>query len=97
LTRSGQHETDRREYPALSVFAEPSKLGPYQILASIGASGMGEVYRARDTRLGRELAIKVSTEHFSERFERETRAIAALNHPKDNMSTIGKMRGTARS
>src|SRR5437588_1210444 len=56
-------------------------LGPYEILELVGAGGMGEVYRARDTRLGREVAIKVSTEQFSERFEREARAIAALNHP----------------
>jgi serine/threonine protein kinase len=58
-----------------------SKLGPYEILAPIGAGGMGEVYRARDTRLGREVAIKVSSAHFTERFEREAKAIAALNHP----------------
>jgi Tol biopolymer transport system component len=56
-------------------------LGPYEILASIGAGGMGEVYRARDTRLGRNVAIKISNENFSERFEREARSIAALNHP----------------
>jgi serine/threonine protein kinase len=58
-----------------------AKLGPYEIIALIGAGGMGEVYRARDTRLGRDVAIKVSHERFSERFEREARAIAALNHP----------------
>ncbi len=57
-----------------------SKLGPYEVLASIGAGGMGEVYRARDPRVGREVAIKVSAERFSERFEREARAIASLNH-----------------
>src|ERR1700734_3098796 len=57
------------------------KLGPYEILASIGAGGMGEVYRARDTRLNRDVAIKVSDAQFSERFEREAKAIAALNHP----------------
>jgi eukaryotic-like serine/threonine-protein kinase len=57
------------------------KLGPYEILAPIGAGGMGEVYRARDSRLGRDVAIKVSAERFSERFDREARAIAALNHP----------------
>ncbi|HYL37608.1 MAG TPA: protein kinase [Bryobacteraceae bacterium] len=56
------------------------RLGPYEILAPIGAGGMGEVYRARDTRLGRDVAIKVSKEQFSERFEREARAVAALNH-----------------
>ena len=57
------------------------KLGPYEILAAIGAGGMGEVYRARDSRLDREVAIKTSAERFNERFEREARAIAALNHP----------------
>jgi Tol biopolymer transport system component/tRNA A-37 threonylcarbamoyl transferase component Bud32 len=56
-------------------------LGPYEILAPIGAGGMGEVYKARDTRLDRLVAIKISKEKFSERFERETRSIAALNHP----------------
>lgn len=58
-----------------------SRLGPYEIVALIGAGGMGEVYRARDPRLGRDVAIKVSQDRFSERFEREARAIAALNHP----------------
>ena len=56
-------------------------LGPYEILSPLGAGGMGEVYRARDSRLNREVAIKVSAARFSERFEREARAIAALNHP----------------
>jgi serine/threonine protein kinase len=57
------------------------KLGPYQILAPIGAGGMGEVYRAKDPRLNRDVAIKVSASKFSERFEHEAKAIAALNHP----------------
>jgi serine/threonine protein kinase len=57
------------------------KLGPYEIVAPLGAGGMGEVYRARDPRLGRDVAIKVSAARFSERFEREARAVAALNHP----------------
>jgi serine/threonine protein kinase len=57
------------------------RLGPYEILTLIGAGGMGEVYKARDTRLGRDVAIKISAERFSERFEREARAVAALNHP----------------
>src|SRR6516225_9411809 len=56
-------------------------LGPYSILYQIGAGGMGAVYRARDPRMGREVAIKVSAERFSDRFEREVRAVAALNHP----------------
>src|ERR1700674_5332887 len=57
------------------------KLGPYEILALIGKGGMGEVYRAHDPRLKRDVAIKVSAAQFSERFAREARAIAALNHP----------------
>ena len=57
------------------------RLGPYEILSLIGAGGMGEVYKARDTRLDRVVAIKISREKFSERFEREARAVAALNHP----------------
>ena len=56
-------------------------LGPYEILAPIGAGGMGEVWKARDTRLDRIVALKVSKTEFSERFEREAHAIAALNHP----------------
>jgi len=66
--------------------APGDRLGPYEISASIGKGGMGEVYRAHDSRLGRDVAIKVSAEHFSERFEREARAIAALNHP--NICTL---------
>jgi serine/threonine protein kinase len=57
------------------------KLGPYEILALIGKGGMGEVYKAHDRRLKRDVAIKVSAAQFSERFEREARAIAALNRP----------------
>ena len=58
-----------------------SKLGPYEILAPIGAGGMGDVYKARDTRLNRTVAVKVCKEQFSERFHKEAEAIAALNHP----------------
>jgi serine/threonine protein kinase len=58
-----------------------TKLGPYEILASIGAGGMGEVWKARDTRLGRIVAIKKVKEQHSERFKQEARSIAALNHP----------------
>src|ERR1035441_4986113 len=57
-----------------------AKLGPYEIIAAIGRGGMGEVWKARDTRLDRIVAIKVSAAQFSERFEREAKAIAALNH-----------------
>jgi len=63
-----------------------TKLGPYEIIELIGAGGMGEVYRAVDTRLHRDVAIKVSAEAFSERFEREARVIASLNHP--NICTL---------
>jgi eukaryotic-like serine/threonine-protein kinase len=62
------------------------RLGPYEILASIGAGGMGEVYKARDPRLNRDVAIKVSNAEFSERFVHEARSIAALNHP--NICTL---------
>ena len=57
------------------------QFGRYEIEKPIGAGGMGEVFRARDTRLGRSVAIKTSRERFSDRFEREARAISALNHP----------------
>src|SRR5215469_7736692 len=64
-----------------------TRLGPYEILEPLGAGGMGEVYRARDTRLDRTVAIKILPEHLSSsaelraRFEREARAISVLNHP----------------
>lgn len=61
-------------------------LGHYQIVESIGRGGMGEVFRARDPRVGREVAIKISGEAFGERFSREAQAIAALNHP--NVCTL---------
>jgi eukaryotic-like serine/threonine-protein kinase len=57
-----------------------AKLGPYEIVVAIGKGGMGEVWKARDPRLGRDVAIKVSAQQFTDRFEREARAIAALNH-----------------
>ena len=58
-----------------------ARLGPYEILSPLGSGGMGDVYRARDSRLNRDVAIKTATAKFSERFEGEARAIAALNHP----------------
>ena len=64
-----------------------TRLGPYEIVAPLGAGGMGEVYRARDTKLGREVAIKVLPAAFTAdpdrlaRFEREARVLATLNHP----------------
>src|SRR5437868_5524948 len=63
---------------ALSV---GTRLGPYEILSPIGAGGMGEVYRARDTRLDRTVALKICSAQFSERFRHEAHAVAALNHP----------------
>ena len=69
------------------TIAAGTRLGPYEILAPLGAGGMGEVYRARDPRLNREVALKVLPEEFFEgeerrtRFEREARLLAALNHP----------------
>ncbi len=63
-----------------------SRLGPYEIDCLVGTGGMGEVYRARDTRLGRVVAIKVYLEPLQARFEREARAISALNHP--NICTL---------
>src|SRR5881409_3884239 len=74
------------------TLAAGGKLGPFEILAPLGAGGMGEVYRARDSRLGREVAIKVLPAAFSadadrlRRFEQEARAASALNHP--NIITI---------
>src|ERR1700689_516661 len=62
------------------------RLGPFEIISSLGKGGMGEVWRARDHRLGRDVAIKVSAQQFSDRFEREARAIAALNH--SNICTL---------
>ena len=65
-----------------------ARLGPYEILAPLGSGGMGEVYRARDTRLERDVAIKVLNAAFAgtsdqkARFEREARAISQLNHPR---------------
>jgi Tol biopolymer transport system component/predicted Ser/Thr protein kinase len=58
-----------------------ARIGPFEIVSQLGAGGMGEVYKARDTRLDRTVAIKTSRQAFTERFEREARAIAALNHP----------------
>src|SRR5512140_98009 len=69
-----------------------TRLGPYEIVAPLGAGGMGEVHRARDTRLSREVAVKVLPEHLSSnpeiraRFEREAKTVSSLNHP--NICTL---------
>src|SRR5215467_10338824 len=76
-----------------------TKLGPYEILAAIGAGGMGEVYRARDTKLERHVAIKVLPEAVAQnperlaRFEREAKVLASLNHP--NIAQIYGVEGQA--
>jgi serine/threonine protein kinase len=78
-----------------------NRLGPYEILSAIGSRGMGEVYRVRDTRLDRIVAIKVLPVHLAdrtelrERFEREARTIASLNHPHICiLFDIGQQNGT---
>src|SRR5579864_8912848 len=69
-----------------------TRLGPYEILSAIGAGGMGEVYQAHDTKLGRDVAVKVLPEAFAHdsdrlaRFQREAKMLASLNHP--NIATI---------
>ncbi len=79
-----------------------SKLGPYEIQSAIGAGGMGEVYRARDTRLERVVAVKILPEHLSysaelkTRFEREARAVSSLNHPHIcHLYDVGSQDGTS--
>ena len=69
------------------AFTPGTRLGPYEILSPLGTGGMGEVWKARDTRLDRLVAVKVLPEHLAQnpealaRFEREAKAVAALNHP----------------
>ena len=81
--------------------ASGSRLGPYEVLAPLGASGMGEVFRARDTRLGRDVAIKVLPDHLAgdpkalARFESEAKAVAALSHPNIlALVDVGETNGT---
>ena len=68
------------------------KLGPFEILASIGAGGMGEGYKARDSRLDRVVAVKVSQERFGDRFEREAKAVAALGGSTSQPCNILRIR-----
>jgi TolB-like protein/Tfp pilus assembly protein PilF/predicted Ser/Thr protein kinase len=72
--------------PSVPHLSSGAHLGPYQIQGLLGAGGMGQVYRAFDTRLRRDVAIKVAGERFSERFDREARAVSSLNHP--NICTV---------
>jgi serine/threonine protein kinase len=72
--------------PTLTLTAAGAQFGPYRVEICIGKGGMGEVWKARDPRLNRDVAIKISAKHFTDRFEREARAIAALNHP--NICTL---------
>jgi serine/threonine protein kinase len=72
--------------PDVPRLAAGSEVGPYQIRSLLGSGGMGQVYRAFDARLGRDVAIKVAAGRFSERFDREVRTVASLNHP--NICTV---------
>ncbi len=74
------------EDPTITELNSGARLGPYQVEGKLGEGGMGEVFRAIDTRLGRAVAIKVTREQFSDRFEREAHAISSLNHP--NICTL---------
>ncbi len=83
------------------ALAAGTRLGPYEITGQLGAGGMGEVYRATDTRLGRTVAIKVLPEHLAgradlrERFEREAKAVSSLNHPHIcTLHDVGEQDGT---
>src|SRR4030095_13756356 len=67
--------------PTVAMMSVGARLGPYVIEGQLGTGGMGQVYRARDPRLDRSVAIKVIDPKFAERFEREARAVSALNHP----------------
>src|SRR5690349_8681178 len=80
-----------RQFAAIPLSSD-TRLGPYEIISPLGAGGMGEVYRARDTRLGRDVAVKVLPQHLSAnpdiraRFEREAKTVSSLNHP--NICTL---------
>ena len=79
-------ERDGMSVDATSI-GPGTRLGPYGIEGLLGAGGMGQVFRARDSQLGRTVAIKVSLKQFSGRFEREAHAIAAMNHSQSARCT----------
>ena len=81
-----RNATDLLDHSTLTGLASGTCLGPYRIESKLGEGGMGEVFRAIDTRLGRAVAIKTTRDQFSARFEQEARAISALNHP--NICTL---------
>ena len=81
-----QNAPELLEDVTVTAVASGACLGPYRIESKLGEGGMGEVFRAIDTRLGRAVAIKITREQFSDRFEREARAISSLNHP--NICTL---------
>src|SRR5712675_1717394 len=85
----------------LMALTNGTKLGPYEVVAPLGSGGMGEVYRARDARLERDVAIKILPQHLSSdpdlkaRFEREARSISSLSHPHIcHLYDIGSQDGT---
>src|SRR4249920_2709909 len=81
-----QHTASLPDEPGVPRLAAGSQVGPYEIHSLLGSGGMGQVYKAFDARLGRDVAIKVAAARFSERFDREVRAVASLNHP--NICTV---------
>src|SRR5688572_856539 len=93
--------TQPQTYNSLHAVGIPlgSRIGPYEVVSLLGAGGMGEVYRARDTRLNRDVALKVLPEAFASdasrlaRFEREAQLLAALNHP--NVAAIYGLEATS--
>jgi serine/threonine protein kinase len=100
LASSGEVSPQPSEGDAMNSGDE---VGPYRVLGKLGEGGMGEVYRARDSKLGRDVAIKILPSHFTAdperraRFEREARLLATLNHPMRPASASARMRERARS
>jgi len=86
LQNAGEDNASEFSDSTVTVFTAETQFGPYRIEGKLGEGGMGEVFRAVDTRLGRAVAIKTAHERFSARFEREARAISSLNHP--NICTL---------